>query len=337
MLAVIYGSVVVAFFYDLTHTETLAVGMCYLPMIWTAIVIPDPRAAWRLAGVAILLVVIGAFVPTVASNVVVDVVNRSFSIAAILATAGFVRYERQVRDRLSDQARALKRADEAKMQMLANLSHELRTPLNAVLGFAQLLRAAARTDQQMPLTQIDRAGRRLLSTFENLIDLTSIGQRAATIEPVELGALAADAVESLRAAADERRITVGLAIDEPITIRADRWAIGRVLGNIVSNAIKFSPVGATVRVRVMARDAGAAILVADDGPGMTPDITQRIGETFYQADAGTTRRFEGMGAGLALALRLTAEMGGKLDIDTAPGQGTRVTLLLPPAPPQASR
>src|SRR5271166_1704799 len=141
LLFLIYAACTAAFSYDITHTGTFAVGLFYVPMVWTATILPDSGAVWRLAGLAILMVIAGFFEPGLSKEVTTDAINRVLSIAVIAGTAGVVRYERSVSDRLARQTRRAEAADRAMLNLFASLSHELRTPLNAVLGFAQLLRA----------------------------------------------------------------------------------------------------------------------------------------------------------------------------------------------------
>ena len=110
---------------------------------------------------------------------------------------------------------------------------------------------------------------------------------------------------------------------------ADGWALRRITDNLIANGIKFTNAGGSVEVSARPGELGAIVTVRDTGPGMSPDVLEQIGVPFYQADTGISRRFEGMGAGLALSLRLADGMGAALHFDSRPGSGTTASLVLP--------
>lgn len=340
LVFLIYAAGVAAFSYDISHTGTFAICLFYIPVVWTATILPDSGAVWRLAGLAALMVIVGFFEPGLAKEATTDAVNRILCIAVIAGTACVVRYERNVSDRLARQTRRAEAADRAMLNLFASLSHELRTPLNAVLGFAQLLRTNARPDQIMPITQIERAGQRLLGTFENLFDLTRAEQRPLQPETLELGRTLTELAATYEPIAKERqqrlRIVQG---NGPVRVFVDRWALNRILSNLISNAIKFGPVGGEVLMSASGGDGTAVVRVEDTGPGMPPAVVERLGDLFFQAETGAARGFEGLGAGLALTTRLARSIAAQIDFDSRPGAGTRVTVSLPAKPPadQASR
>jgi signal transduction histidine kinase len=309
-------------------------------MVWTATMLPDSGAVWRLAGLAILMVIFGFFEPGLSKEVTTDAINRVLCVAVIAGTAAVVRYERSVSDRLARQTRRAEAADRAMLNLFASLSHELRTPLNAVLGFAQLLRANARPDQIMPITQIERAGQRLLGTFENLFDLTRAEQRTLQPATIDIGRILTELVVHFEPIAEERQQRLRIApSSEKVQVVVDHWALNRILSNLISNAIKFGPVGGEVLLSASGGDGTAVVRVKDAGPGMPPAVIERLGDLFFQAETGAARGFEGLGAGLALTTRLARSIGAQIDFDSRPGAGTRVTVSLPAKPPadQASR
>jgi cell cycle sensor histidine kinase DivJ len=112
-------------------------------------------------------------------------------------------------------------------------------------------------------------------------------------------------------------------------VRADGWAVRRIVENLLGNAIKFNDPGGTVEVTVEPGPDLVAVIVRDDGRGIAPAVLLRLGEPFYQGDAGASRHFEGMGTGLALSLRLATAMHGKLVFDSRSGGGTCARLVLP--------
>src|SRR5262245_65673 len=181
---VIYVVCAAAFLADLRNDASLAFGVFYIPLVSTAVFHRDRRAPWALAGVACALVVIGFFIPSIGDDLVVSLVNRGLSIAAILITAYLVRHEREIREQLDEQRSRADAADRMRARLFNNLSHELRTPLAAILGFADLLLTDARPEQRGPLGHIQASGKRLLTTIDNLIDLSQIEQRQMRPRPL---------------------------------------------------------------------------------------------------------------------------------------------------------
>ncbi|QJY45852.1 ATP-binding protein [Pseudonocardia broussonetiae] len=222
-------------------------------------------------------------------------------------------------------------ANHAKSDLLALVSHELRTPLNAVIGFAQLLGAAALTEQQQRdgVGHILGAGRHLLRLIDDLIDLTGAetGQLRLAAEPVALSGVVGEALEIVTGLAVERGVVLSGPGDGPAQwVRADRQRLLQVLLNLLGNAIKFTPAGGRVTVGV----ERGAVRVTDTGPGIGPDHLDRLFTPFHRAsDTGA----EGSGLGLALSQRLTAAMGGRLAVESVVGAGSTFRVELAPCPP----
>jgi signal transduction histidine kinase len=327
----IYAVCAGAFIADLNDNGALAFGVFYIPLLATAVFHRDPRATWWLAGLASALVVIGFFTPSICPDLVTSLINRGLSLAAIFTTAYLLHHDRDVRDKLKEQTARAETADRIRERLLNNLSHELRTPLAAILGYADLLQRNARPEQLGPLGYIHAGGRRLLATVDNLIDLTQIEDRTIRIRPLDLPGVLAHAVEASRPIAAERQIALTLvpSQDNRQRVLADGWALRRIIDNLIANGIKFTEPGGSVEVSMRQTTSGIAVEVRDTGPGMPPHVLEQLGEPFFQADAGTARRFEGMGTGLALSLRLADAMGTAVHFDSAPGQGTIASFVLP--------
>jgi signal transduction histidine kinase len=330
---VIYLACGFALIADLTNDATLAFGVCYIPLVCTAMFHRDPRAVWWLAALASVLVVVGFFVSAVDPDIVAGASDRGLSIAAIFATAFLVHHERKARERLVEQTIRANAAERVKMQLFTNLSHELRTPLSAILGFAGLLTTDARADQRAALGHIQSGGRRLLATVDNLIDLTRFEDRTIRIRPLNLLPLLRQAVDAARPLAADRSVAFTLVIPDGHLpqVLADGWALSRIVDNLIANGIKFTEAGGSVEVSAGRVPEGIAAVVKDTGTGMDPEVLRQIGEPFYQADTGAARRFEGMGTGLALSLRLAEAIGARLSFNSTPGSGTTASLTLPVA------
>ena len=228
---------------------------------------------------------------------------------------------------------ALGRAEEgarAKSDFLANMSHEIRTPLTAIIGYAQILAdeiGDAHTDLVGP---IETGGLRLLDTLNSVLDLARMeaGHSDLALTPVDAGAEARATVEMLAGRASARGLALEAHVDTAVPpVLADRAALGRVLANLVSNAVKFTDAGeVTVCVR---NDRGAVeVAVTDTGCGMDDAFLASLYEPFLQASTGWGRSHEGTGLGLTITRRLVEGMGGEIRVASAPGVGTTFTVVL---------
>jgi signal transduction histidine kinase len=241
------------------------------------------------------------------------------------------------------------RGSEHRMRrFVADASHELRTPLTSIRGFAELYRqGAVRSDDDVArlMQRIESEGARMGLLVEDLLLLARLDQqRPLTFAPVDLAAVAGDAVHDAKAVQPERSIT--LHLDESLTdvpvVRGDEGRLRQVVGNLVTNALTHTPPDARVTVTVAEAPDDPAVLllrVADEGPGMDPADAARAFERFYRADASRTRgedstaKAGGTGLGLAIVSSLVAAHGGSVELRTAPGEGAAFTLRLPRSGP----
>ena len=217
-----------------------------------------------------------------------------------------------------------------KSSFLANMSHEIRTPLTGILGYADLLAQEAPPDLADLAAVILRSGHRLLDTLNSVLDLAQLesGTMEIACDPVDVTALVAQTAELHAGRAQAAGLGLHVDAVPGVLALADRRALGRVVDNLVSNALKFTPHG-RVDVR-LATDGDRAVLeVADTGIGMDPAVLDRMFEEFQQASSGHGRAYEGNGLGLTIVRRLVDLMGGGLAVESQPGVGTRFTLRLP--------
>jgi signal transduction histidine kinase len=245
--------------------------------------------------------------------------------------------------RKQQESEAQARASEDQMRrFVADASHELRTPLTSIRGFAELYRqGAVRTEDDVRrlMSRIEAEGARMGLLVEDLLLLARLDQqRPLSFAPVDLGAIAGDAVHDARAVQPERPIA--LHLDESLTeapvVVGDEGRLRQVVGNLVTNALTHTPSDARVTVSVEADPDDAAVLVlrvADEGPGMQPDDAARAFERFYRADSSRTRSAGGTGLGLSIVASLVAAHGGRVDLDTRPDAGVTVTVRLPRSGP----
>jgi len=230
-------------------------------------------------------------------------------------------------------------ANRSKSAFLAAMSHELRTPLNAIIGFSELLTSQihgtlGNERYKEYATDIQDSGRHLLSIINDILDYSKIeaGRYELNEEEMPIERLVNDAMRMVRVQANNKsiRIDVDIAENAPRII-ADRRAMRQVLLNLLSNAVKFTEDGGLIQLRCgVEEDGRVAIAVADTGVGMSRAEINIALEAFGQVQADYASKSSGTGLGLPLARLLMQQHGGTLTIDSVKGQGTVVTLRLPP-------
>jgi two-component system, cell cycle sensor histidine kinase DivJ len=235
-------------------------------------------------------------------------------------------------------------ASNAKSRFLATIGHELRTPLNAIVGFSEMMTSGV-VGELSPAHReyadiIHRSGHHLLDVVKMLLDMSRLDAgkfelMTDSFEPVNLIEPCFKMVEGL---ARERNITLATDISRTVpSVVGDERACRQVLINLLSNAIKFSHEGGTVTVSMKKQGALLNISVADRGIGMDGDAVSRIGEPFFQAQNGLSRRYEGTGLGLSIVRGLIDLHDGTLKAVSTPGEGTTVTVLLPLNGPETKK
>jgi signal transduction histidine kinase len=242
------------------------------------------------------------------------------------------------RERLLGEAQAAQReletASRMKDEFLAVLSHELRTPLNAVLGWARILRSRAVGEQTAHAAAvIERNAEAQARLIDDLLDLARIitGKTQLALDQVDVGALASGALESLRPAADAKRIALALDIPEPLPIlSADPQRLQQVFWNLLSNAVKFTEVGGSVAMSVVADAERVTAQVIDTGIGIPAAVLPVVFDRFTQGDSSSTRAHSGLGLGLAIVRHLVELHGGTVQaFSSGPGSGSTFTFSIP--------
>ncbi|RVW06509.1 sensor histidine kinase [Rhodococcus spongiicola] len=224
-----------------------------------------------------------------------------------------------------------RRSEEKMRRFVADASHELRTPLAAIRGFAELYRQGASTDSEMVMNRIENQAKRMGLLVEDLLMLARMdAQRPTEFHPVDLLALASDAVHDARAIAPQRGITLEILPDSgPAEVLGDDARLRQVAGNLVNNALEHTPDDASVTVRVGTDGADVILEVADTGPGLAEDDAARVFERFYRTDESRTRTSGGSGLGLSIVAAIVKAHHGTVTVDSAPGRGATFRVRLP--------
>ena len=234
------------------------------------------------------------------------------------------------------QARAdVERTSQMKDEFLATLSHELRTPLTAILGWAQVLRRGSRdqADLHRGLQTIERNARAQAQLIEDLLDMSSIASGKVRLEMMSLApaAIVAAAIDTVRPAAEAKQIRIERDFEPaPGMVAGDASRLQQIVWNLLTNAIKFTPTGGHINVRVQREGDQIAIAVRDSGIGIAAGFLDHVFERFRQADATTTRKHGGLGLGLSIVKHLVEQHGGTVSAASdGEGRGACFTVRLP--------
>jgi PAS domain S-box-containing protein len=226
-------------------------------------------------------------------------------------------------------------ANTIKDEFLAIVSHELRTPLTSILGWSEMLIDGNLDEQasKRALETIVRSARAQRQLIDDLLDISRIstGKLRLDVRPVELAPLIGDIVNSVRPAAEARSIDLPTAIDSvKCPVSGDPARLQQIIWNLLTNAIKFTPKGGRVEVRLERVESHVEITISDTGQGIAPEFLFHVFERFRQSDSSTTRRHGGLGLGLAIVRQLVEMHGGVVTIESpGEGAGTTVKVILP--------
>jgi signal transduction histidine kinase/PAS domain-containing protein len=228
------------------------------------------------------------------------------------------------------------RANRAKSDFLAAMSHELRTPLNAIAGYTQLMLMGLRGDltieQEEDLTRISQNQRHLLGLINSILNYAKLDAGVVQYESSEVNV--SELLRSIDAMIAPQMTLKGLHFkqelcSDDVFIEADGDKVRQVVLNLVSNAIKFTPLGGSITLGAQVANAHVSIYVHDTGAGIAPAKLTRIFEPFVQVDRTLSTRHEGVGLGLAISRDLARGMGGDITVQSTVGQGSLFTVTFP--------
>ena len=254
-------------------------------------------------------------------------------VVRVVLLAQDINPRRQMEGALRDAKARAEQAAAARTMFLANMSHEIRTPMNAILGFTELLlEGPLAVEQRRHLQTVRQSAQSLLGLLNGILDTAKLDRGALELELADfsLRELLEQTATALRLEAERKGLILQVVWDEDLDdhFRADAVRIRQVLTNLLGNAIKFTERG---EVRLEARRAGdlVELSVQDTGIGIPAERLSAIFDPFAQADASTSRRFGGTGLGTTIARQLTELMGGRIEVQSTPGQGSTFRVLLP--------
>lgn len=259
----------------------------------------------------------------------------------VITVAMDITRRKQAEERLMESQRALsaamlqvQAASEAKSNILANLSHELRTPLNAIIGFSEIMAS----ELMGPLGSkryleyagdVLRSGRYLHDLIGDLLDMarTDAGQRKLDLEKIDPVKELHETLRMMQVRAEQNGVTLEADLGRaPSAIVADRRALRQIVLNLVGNAVKFTPTGGRVAVRMIGADGGWRLEVRDSGIGIAPDKIARLGTPFFRVEGPQASTTVGTGLGLAICKSLVELHGWTIGFGSQPGEGTVVTV-----------
>ncbi len=317
-----------------TPMEPTMLGYLFvLPLVSATMLDERETKHWflRVMAVGAAATLAGGFGFTVRQVDPLPLVNQVFNfVATLVAAMALLRALARERDRAEERVRE---AERARAAFFANISHEIRTPMNGVLGMTDaLLLRDLRADEREMAQTIHTSGVLMLSLLDDLLDLSKLEAGRLTLEegPVSLPSLANELRALWTPAAKKKQLelTVELDASAPETLKLDGRRLRQILGNLVSNALKFTQTGA-VRVVLARANDRLVCSVTDTGIGISPEQQRRLFGRFVQADDARAKRYQGSGLGLALSRELAQLMGGTLDVESEPGVGSRFTCTLP--------
>ena len=255
-----------------------------------------------------------------------DVTEREKAHRAMLLT---VQHQRTAVERLQELERV-------KGDFVSTVSHELRTPITSIIGYTELLEDGLVGElseaQREVIDRVDRNGRRLLLLVEDLLTLSQIESSSLKIEPVvtDIRTVVANAHQAVTQVLETRALDVVVTTPEhPVVHHGDPVQLERMVVNLVTNAVKFTPDGGTVEVSLRSHGEVSEIVVKDDGVGMTEQDQNKLFTRFFRSASSFDQAVQGTGLGLTIVQAIVALHGGKIGVRSAYGKGTTVTVAIP--------
>jgi signal transduction histidine kinase len=314
---------------------------------------PDRRVLPRLTrarlGLLLCALLVGPFVSfyeKASHTFATSLVSAIIGLLVLLRLAGLVqaversrRSERvarreaeQAQKLLSFQNEQLVEIDRLKDEFVSSVSHELRTPLTSISGYVELLAEDEGDEERRGYLRIvERNSERLLGLVSDLLFAARLQDGRLDLEQseVDLRQLVADAVESAQPRAESAGVSLRVEVDHVPPLSGEAARLGQLLDNLISNAIKFTPAGGEVSVRLERRGTNACVVVSDTGIGIPEHERERLFERFFRSQTALERQIQGTGLGLYISKAIVDAHGGRIGVDSATGRGTTFVVELP--------
>ena len=223
------------------------------------------------------------------------------------------------------------RAEQSRREFTANVSHELKTPLQSIMGSAELIENGLVTEKDLPrfVGHIRTEAARLVTLIEDIIRLSQLDEGSELpFEVCDLTEIAREVTESLADAADQRKISLTFS-GEPFGLCSVKRLLAEICYNLCDNAIKYNREGGQVMVSVSRVGEEAVLAVKDTGIGIPPEHQERVFERFYRVDKSHSKESGGTGLGLSIVKHAVQDLGGRIELDSTPGEGTEIKVYLP--------
>jgi signal transduction histidine kinase/ActR/RegA family two-component response regulator len=306
------------------------------PALWTARAGRPQLARHASAALAVALLLGAVAALSLSQQVLTPLLGPLTVLGLSLALTALaqLRWETQANRRLRDERAVADAANQAKSQFLANVSHEIRTPMNAVLGMAELLAKTELDAEQRRYVDVFRSsGQALFELINDLLDISKIEAGRLALEPghFHLHTLVNETLTLMRPRAEAQGLALLLEFDASAEgwVQGDAKRLAQVLLNLMSNAVKFTRSGSITLSARREPDGQLVMTVRDTGIGIAPSKHELIFQPFTQADGSVTRFFGGTGLGLSISRSLVQMMGGRIWLDSQPGQGSTFFIALP--------
>lgn len=260
------------------------------------------------------------------------VMNLDGEVTHVAAFGLDITEQRRYEQELIEAKEEAEEAARLKTAMLANMSHEVRTPLTSIIGFSEMLTEELEGGLGEFAEKIYHSSQRLMSTLDSVLQLSKLEAGMTDLERAteDLSDAVRETVEMLRARAEDQGVTLEATLPaDPVTGQWNEGALNRIAGNLVENAIKFTPEGGHVEVRLLNRGDDALLEVEDTGVGISEEFQPHVFEAFKQESDGLRREYEGSGLGLSIVQQLVEAHGGDIELESEEGTGTRFRIRLP--------
>jgi signal transduction histidine kinase len=230
---------------------------------------------------------------------------------------------------------AIREMQRLKTDFVAGVGHELRSPITLISGYSELLTETAMPPEQTQIMveQIHGASQRLCRLIDDLLDISRLesGRLRLSVEPMPLGEVVRQAVEQTRSVGDSHRFAALIPADLPTAV-GDPLRVRQVIDNLLSNAVRYSPDGRTITVRVDAAPSGGLVVaVRDEGIGIAEEQRAKVFEKFYRADVPAAQNTRGLGLGLAICRQIVEAQGGRIWVESQLGRGATFFFTVPAA------